>query len=75
MRHTFATYWQSHNRDAARLSANLGNSEATASKHYVRMVSKADAEQFWSLYPYSDTATEFFNFTEQNSESGEPASV
>lgn len=75
MRHTFATYWQSQNRDAARLSANLGNSEATASKHYVRMVSKADAEQFWSLYPYSDTATEFFNFTEQNSKSGEPASV
>ena len=75
MRHTFATYWQSQNRDAARLSANLRNSEATASKHYVRMVSKADAEQFWSLYPYSDTASEFFNFTEQNSKSDEPASV
>ena len=75
MRHTFATYWQSHNRDAARLSANLGNSEAVASKNYVRMVSKSDAEQFWSLYPYSDTATEFFNFTEQNSKSDELESV
>ena len=75
MRHTFATYWQSHNRDAARLSANLGNSEATASKHYVRMVSKADAEQFWSLYPYSESASQFFNFTEQTSKSGELGSV
>jgi len=71
MRHTFATYWQSHNRDAARLSANLGNSEAVASQSYVRMVSKADAEQFWSLYPYSATASEFFGFTEQSSKSGE----
>jgi uncharacterized membrane protein len=39
------------------------------------MVSKSDAEQFWSLYPYSDTATEFFNFTEQNSKSDELESV
>ncbi len=75
MRHTFATYWQSHNRDAARLSANLGNTEAVASTSYVRMVSKADAEQYWSLYPYSETATQFFGFTEQNSKSDEPASV
>ena len=75
LRHTFATYWQSQNRDAARLSANLGNTEATASKHYVRMVSKSDAEQFWNLYPYSETADNFFSFTEQNEESGEPVSV
>ena len=71
VRHTFATYWQSHNRDAARLSANLGNTEAVASTSYVRMVSKADAEQYWSLYPYSETATQFFGFTEQNSKSDE----
>lgn len=75
MRHTFATYWQSHNRDAARLSANLGNTEAVASKSYVRLVSKADAEQFWSLYPYSETATKFFGFTEQTSKSGGRGSV
>jgi hypothetical protein len=38
-------------------------------------VSKSDAEQFWSLYPYSDTATEFFNFTKQTEESGGSGSV
>jgi integrase len=75
IRHTFATYWQSHNRDAARLSANLGNTEAVASKSYVRLVSKADAEHFWSLYPYSETASEFFDITEQTSKSGELGSV
>jgi integrase len=75
VRHTYATYWQSQNRDGARLSSNLGNTEAVASRHYVRMVSKADAEQFWTLYPYSETATQFFGFTEQSSKSGEPESV
>jgi integrase len=75
MRHTFATYWQSQHRDYARLAANLGNSEATASKHYVRLVSKSDADRFWSLYPYSDTASEFFNFAEQTEESGGRGSV
>jgi integrase len=75
LRHTYATYWQSRNQNYSTLADHLGNTEEVASRHYVRMVSKADAEQFWSLYPYSDTATEFFNFTEQNSKSGEPASV
>jgi hypothetical protein len=75
IRHTYATYWQSQNRDGARLSSNLGNTEAVASRHYVRMVSKADAEQFWTLYPYSETATQFFGFTEQTSKSDELESV
>jgi hypothetical protein len=52
-----------------------GNTEEVASRHYVRMVSKADAEQFWSLYPYSETATNFFDFTQQNEETGESGLV
>ncbi len=74
-RHTYATYWQSRNKNYSTLADNLGNTEEVASRHYVRMVSKADAEQFWSLYPYSETATQFFGFTEQSSKSGEPESV
>jgi hypothetical protein len=73
LRHTYATYWQSRNKNYSTLAHNLGNTEEVASRHYVRMVSKADAEHFWSLYPYSETATQFFSFTQQNEESGEPA--
>jgi integrase len=75
LRHTYATYWQSRNKNYSTLADNLGNTEEVASRHYVRMVSKADAEQFWSLYPYSETATHFFNFTQQNEETGESGLV
>ena len=74
LRHTYATYWQSRNQNYSTLADHLGNTEEVASRHYVRMVSKADAEQYWSLYPYSETATQFFGFTEQNSKSDELAS-
>jgi hypothetical protein len=75
LRHTYATYWQSRNQNYSTLADHLGNTEEVASRHYVRMVSKADAEQFWALYPYSATASEFFGFTEQTSKSDEPESV
>jgi len=75
LRHTYATYWQSRNKNYSTLADNLGNTEEVASRHYVRMVSKADAEQFWSLYPYSETATHFFDFTQQNEETGESGLV
>lgn len=75
LRHTYATYWQSRNQNYSTLADHLGNTEEVASRHYVRMVSKADAEQFWSLYPYSATASEFFGFTEQTSKSDEPESA
>jgi len=75
LRHTYATYWQSRNQNYSTLADHLGNTEEVASRHYVRMVSKADAEQFWSLYPYSETATQFFGFTEQTSKSGGHGSV
>jgi len=75
LRHTYATYWQSRNQNYSTLADHLGNTEEVASRHYVRMVSKTDAEHFWSLYPYSETASEFFDITEQTSKSDELGSV
>ncbi len=65
-RHTYATYWQSLNKDYATLADNLGNTVEVASRHYVRMVSKKDADAYWSLYPHSETLGEFFEVTTES---------
>jgi integrase len=53
LRHTFATYWQSQNQNYSQLANRMGNSEEVVARHYVRLTSKTDAEQFWRLTPSS----------------------
>lgn len=62
-RHTYATYWQSRNKNYAALADNLGNTEEVASRHYVRLVPQKDADQYWSLYPHSEILGKFFAVT------------
>ena len=50
-RHTYATYWLSINQNRPKLAELLGNSVPIITKHYVRPVSKTDANIFFSMVP------------------------
>jgi len=51
MRHTFATYHLAAQNDIGKLSLQMGNSAQVVHAAYKGLVSKADAERFWSLRP------------------------
>lgn len=60
LRHTFASYWGAVNDSKTALAKIMGNSEEVAERHYLRLASKKDAEEFWRLYPHSETLGQFF---------------
>lgn len=51
LRHTAASYWYAHSRDAAQVASDLGHSPAILLKHYRELVSKHDADRFWAITP------------------------
>ena len=50
-RHTAASYWIAHARDAAAVALELGNSADILLTHYRELVSRKDAARFWGLVP------------------------
>jgi integrase len=51
MRHSFASYVYARDQDEARLKAQMGHSQdsATLWRHYRRRVSRREAERFWGI--------------------------
>lgn len=50
-RHSCASYWLSDCGSAATVATALGHSEGKLRKHYMALVTKADAERFWAISP------------------------
>lgn len=50
-RHTAASYWIAHARDAAAVALELGNSVDILLRHYRELVTRKDAARFWALVP------------------------
>ncbi|MEI6196091.1 MAG: hypothetical protein WCS42_17360, partial [Verrucomicrobiota bacterium] len=50
-RHTAASNWLAHCGSTATVATALGHSESVMRKHYMALVTKADAEKFWQLAP------------------------
>lgn len=50
-RHTAASYWLAQTGDAIRLSRQLGHSVTTMEQRYLALVTRAEAERFWSISP------------------------
>jgi hypothetical protein len=48
LRHTCASHWLAIVPDAQRIALQLGNSPAILLRHYRSIVTKEDAERFWS---------------------------
>jgi len=48
-RHTAASMWLAHCGSAATVATALGHSESVLRRHYMALVTKADAERFWAL--------------------------
>lgn len=51
LRHTCASYWLADVRDAAKVAFELGNSPTILLRHYRELVTREDANRFWSLDP------------------------
>lgn len=50
-RHTAASMWLAHGGSAEKISIALGNSESILKKNYMALVTKVEAEKFWSIAP------------------------
>lgn len=50
-RHTAATYWLAATGDPYAVAESLGHSPAILKTHYRALVTRADAERFWRLFP------------------------
>jgi integrase len=50
-RHTAASNWIAHTPSVADVAKALGNSESVLKKNYMALVTKVDAEKFWSIFP------------------------
>lgn len=50
-RHTAASYWLADTGGAAQVAEALGHSDDTLRKHYLALVTKAQAQEFWQLRP------------------------
>lgn len=48
LRHTCASHWLAVVPDAQRIALQLGNSPAILLRHYRSIVTKEDAEKFWT---------------------------
>ncbi len=55
-RHTAASMWLAHTGSAEKVATALGHSESVLRKHYMALVTKADAEKFWNLLPSAKPA-------------------
>ena len=51
IRHSFCSYSLRNYEDIGKVAAQAGHSEKISLKHYLSMVSKAEAEAFWNIFP------------------------
>ena len=51
MRHSYGTYRYAEIQDAGRVTAELGNSDKLAFKHYLELATPAEAEKWFSISP------------------------
>ena len=58
IRHSFCSYLLRKHEDLGKVALQAGHSESVSMKHYLKLVSKADAEKFWNIYP-EDAGTKF----------------
>lgn len=50
-RHTCATYWLAATNDINLVSRMLGNSPEILRRHYLELVKREQAEEFWAIAP------------------------
>ena len=50
-RHSAASYWLAQSNSVSPVATAFGHSEGTLKSHYMALVTKAEAEQFWRLLP------------------------
>lgn len=51
LRHAFATYWLGVHQDRNRLAELMGNSPTIIGRHYLKPVSRTEAQRFWLIHP------------------------
>ena len=51
IRHSFCSYSLRMYEDFGKVAAQAGHTEKISLKHYLSMVSKAEAEAFWNIFP------------------------
>ena len=51
LRHSFCSYGLRHAENAGKVALQAGNTEQVLFNHYLKLVSKADAERFWNIFP------------------------
>ena len=56
-RHSAATYMLATSSSAAAVATTLGNSETILKRHYLTLVTRAQAEAFWAVPPPAVPAT------------------
>jgi integrase len=56
-RHTAASYWLANTQDAASLAESLGHSVDVLKRHYRAIVTKEEAQRFWSITPETLSAS------------------
>ena len=58
MRHSFCSYLLREQEDLGKVALQAGHTERVSMKHYLKLVSKAEAKKFWNIYP-EDLGTQF----------------
>jgi len=51
LRHSYCSYGLRFYESSSKISLQAGNTESVMHKHYIRMVEKDDAKDFWNIYP------------------------
>ena len=51
LRHSFATYWLGVHQNRNRLAELMGNSPTIIGRHYLKPVSRSEAQRFWVMTP------------------------
>ena len=58
IRHSFCSYGLRHAENAGKVALQAGNTEKVLFEHYLKLVSKSAAKEFWSIAP-GDEGTQF----------------
>ena len=51
LRHSFCSYGLRHSENAGKVALQAGNTEQVLFSHYLKLGSKADAKEFWNIFP------------------------
>ena len=51
LRHSFCSYGLRNTENAGKVALQAGNTEQVLFEHYLKLVSKSDAEKFWNIFP------------------------